>query len=129
MSGRIALDTNIVIALFASDKIVQQKISEYAEVFTPGVVLGELFYGAFKSTKVQQNVLRIQEFARQTIVLKTDKDTAEQYGRIKNALRAKGKPIPENDIWIAALCHQYELPLLTQDNHFSEVENISVIIL
>ncbi|MBI5214384.1 MAG: type II toxin-antitoxin system VapC family toxin [Ignavibacteriae bacterium] len=129
MSGRIALDTNIVIALFASNKIVQRKISDYSEVFTPSIVLGELFYGAYKSIKVHQNVTRLQEFAKQTIVLKTDKDTGEHYGRIKNTLRAKGKPIPENDIWIAALCRQFELTLLTQDNHFIEVENISVEIL
>jgi len=51
-------------------------------------------------------------------------DTAKLYGEIKNRLKVKGRPIPENDIWIAALAQQYSLTLASNDGHFSEIENL-----
>jgi tRNA(fMet)-specific endonuclease VapC len=55
-----------------------------------------------------------------------DAATAREYGRIKEILRAKGKPIPENDIWIAAMAVQHGLTLATRDQHFGEVPNLVV---
>ncbi|WP_212006206.1 PIN domain-containing protein [Chitinophaga sp. HK235] len=57
-------------------------------------------------------------------VLQTDLITAEMYANIKSALLRKGKPIPENDIWIAAFACQYNLPLYTADKHFEEIGEI-----
>jgi tRNA(fMet)-specific endonuclease VapC len=57
--------------------------------------------------------------------LHIDENTAKFYGSIKAALRKKGKPIPENDIWIAAIAQQYDLILITRDNHFSEIDNLN----
>ena len=53
-----------------------------------------------------------------------DKDTAYQYGIVKNKLLDKGKPIPENDIWIAAVAMQNNLIFVTRDGHFSEIEDL-----
>ena len=53
-----------------------------------------------------------------------DEQTANEYGLIKISLRAKGRPIPDNDAWIAALARQYNLPLATRDEHFAEVEGV-----
>ncbi|RYE41717.1 MAG: type II toxin-antitoxin system VapC family toxin [Sphingobacteriales bacterium] len=58
-------------------------------------------------------------------VLHIDMETAGIYGGIKAKLRKKGTPIPENDIWIAAICQQYNLTLITRDNHFSHVEGLN----
>jgi len=58
-------------------------------------------------------------------VLACDTETAREYGQIKNSLRAKGKPIPENDIWIAAIAIQYDLTLVTRDGHFTEIEGLA----
>jgi predicted nucleic acid-binding protein len=78
MSGRFLLDTNTVIA---------------NAVFVPVVVLGELYYGARKSARAEANMTRIEELAASAAVLSCDLVTAQQYGRIKNDLRAKGRPI------------------------------------
>jgi len=59
-------------------------------------------------------------------VLNADDNTANHYALIKSALLKKGKPIPENDIWIAAVAVQYELTLITRDNHFKEVEGLTM---
>lgn len=55
-TGRLLLDTNIVIALFAGEVAVQQRLTESGEVFVPSIVLGELYYGARKSTRVTENL-------------------------------------------------------------------------
>ncbi len=126
MSGRFLLDTNIVIAIFAKDAAVQTRIAGATGVFVPVTVLGELYYGAHKSTRIEANLERIEEFAASNMILMCDMETARWYGEIKDGLRAKGKPIPENDIWIAALAKQYGLIVATRDGHFSNVEGLVV---
>ena len=125
-TGRFLLDTNIVIALFAREAAVQQRLAEASEVFVPSIVLGELYYGARKSTRVIENLARIDEFVASSTVLLCDRATAQQYGDIKNKLRAKGRPIPENDIWIAAIAMQYQLTLVARDGHFHEVDGLQI---
>ncbi len=53
-----------------------------------------------------------------------DREVAENYGMIKNNLCKKGRPIPENDIWIAAIAQTYDLELVTRDEHFAAVEEL-----
>jgi tRNA(fMet)-specific endonuclease VapC len=126
MSGRFLLDTNIVIAIFAKDSGVMDHLTQATEVFVPSIVLGELFYGAYKSNQSHPNIARIEEFAADTAILACDSVTGREYGRIKNDLRMRGRPIPENDIWIAAIATQHELTVVSRDGHFDEVSNLSV---
>ena len=100
---RFLIDTNIVTAIFAQKASVLQRLQQALFYFLPSIVLGELYYGARKSGRVEANVQRVEEFAAQNSILDCDAETARHYGFIREALRAKGKPIPENDIWIAAL--------------------------
>ena len=124
MSGKFLLDTNIVIAVFAQDVSVLQKLGQAGEVFVPSIVLGELNYGAGKSARADENIARIDEFAANSAVLVCDTETAQHYGQIKNALRAKGRPVPENDIWIAAIAVQHGLTLVSRDAHFQEIDSL-----
>jgi tRNA(fMet)-specific endonuclease VapC len=126
MNGRFLLDTSIVIALFAGDPAVQEHLEEAEEVFVPSIVLGELYFGVRKSGRVQQNLRRIDEFAFNSEVLACDLDTARGYGEIKSALQAKGRLIPENDFWIAAIARQHDLTLVARDGHFKEVKHLKV---
>ena len=126
MNGRFLLDTNIVIAIFAKEANVQAHLVSATEVFVPAIVLGELYYGAHKSSRITENIAKINEFAANNAVMASDTATAQAYGQIKNGLRAKGRPIPENDIWIAAIAMQYNLALVTRDSHFGEVEGLVI---
>jgi tRNA(fMet)-specific endonuclease VapC len=125
-TGRFLLDTNIVIALFAREAAVQQRLAEASKVFVPSIVLGELYYGARKSTRVAENLARLDEFVVSSTVLPCGTATAQQYGDIKNKVRAKGRPIPENDIWIAAIAMQHQLTLVAPDGHFHEVDDLQI---
>ncbi len=65
-----------------------------------------------------------EDFLQRCKIISVDKDAAVSYGSIKAQLKIKGKPIPENDIWIAAVAHSKNLPLFTTDNHFAEITGI-----
>ena len=95
MSGSVLLDTNIVIGLFASDQAVLSRLSKTDSIFIPSVVLGELYFGAYKSAHPDQNVRRVEELVATSAILTCDAATAAHYGRIKKALRDKGRPLPE----------------------------------
>lgn len=120
------LDTNVIIGLFAADSDILEPLKQAAEIYTCSVVVGELYYGAYRSHHVQKNLERIQTFARNIPILICDEGTAEHYGRIKQALHSKGRPIPENDIWIAAIAQQHTLIVATRDSHFQEVDDIDI---
>ena len=124
MNGRFLLDTNIVIALFKNDNLVKDKISEAAEIFLSNVTIGELYFGAYKSNRVEDNIRQLEDFIFNNNVLNCDQFTAKFYGQIKNQLKFKGKPIPENDIWIAAIAIQHNLVLISRDKHLREIEGL-----
>ncbi len=126
MSGRFLLDTNIIIALFEGEAILQDQLAQADEVFVSSIALGELYFGAGKSGRPQANRARVDEFARDNVVMGCDTDTARRYGEVKNALRLRGRPIPENGVWIAAVALQHGLTLITRDEHFNEVDGLVV---
>ena len=89
MSGRFLLDTNIVIALFAGESKVLRHLKTAKEIFLPSTVLGELYFGAYKSGRVSENIEKIYEFALANSILVCDGGTVKEYGAIKNLLYTK----------------------------------------
>ena len=124
MSGSVLLDTNIVIALFASDRAVTEKLAEVEEVFISSIVLGELYLGAHNSSRKEENLARLDAFAESNTILRCDERTAKRYGEIKRQLKVSGTPIPENDIGISAVAMQFSLTLVTRDKHFGTVDDL-----
>lgn len=102
-------------------------MNKQQNVFIATAVLAELLLGAYRSANVHKHIEQIKAFLLECTVLSADQGTAEACSKVKAALLKKGKPIPENDIWIAATALQYDLPLYTNDKHFSEVDNISLV--
>ena len=124
MNGKYLLDTNIVIALFAKNPSLESHIKKATEIFIPSIVIGELFFGAFKSGQSKTNIARIEEFAASNAVLICSIETGRKYGHIKNLLLKKGYPIPENDIWIAATAMEHGITLVSRDEHFKKVDGL-----
>lgn len=124
MAGNeVLLDTNIVTAYFSADEKVLTRLGGI-EAQLSVVTAGELLYGAYHSQRTDENIRRVRQFIAICTVLDCDETTAGYYGQIKHALRIKGRPIPENDIWIAAVAIQHDLRLVTRDAHFSEVAGL-----
>jgi tRNA(fMet)-specific endonuclease VapC len=124
MTGNVLLDTNAVAALFKDDPAVHERLSQHVRVLVSAVVLGELYFGAQKSTRLDKHLRQINRFLTEVAVVESDAATAYEYGLIRNELRIKGRPIPENDIWIAAAARQHDVTLVSRDRHFAEVDNL-----
>lgn len=82
MNGKYLLDTNIIISIFAKDPQIHNRLANAEEVFVPCVAIGELYFGAYKSLKTEENLACIDEFAINNTVLACDTDTAKRY--VKN---------------------------------------------
>ena len=121
-NGRL-LDTNFVITFVNGESGARNYIQDM-DVAVPSIVLGELYFSAYKSVRVAENIAQIENFARIRRIIDYDAGTARIYGQIKNQLKTEGRPIPEHDIWIAAIALQYNLVLVTQDRHFEQVDRL-----
>lgn len=119
------LDTVIVVAYLNHDQTVLRYL-QGATLVVPSIVIGELYFGAYHSGRVAKNVAQVRELAARNTVLTCDKTTGSLYGQIKTQLRSKGRPIPENDIWIAATALQHGLTLVTRDRHFQEIDGLAL---
>jgi tRNA(fMet)-specific endonuclease VapC len=124
MNGNYLLDTNIIIGLFANDAEIIRRIQQASRTVVSAVVIGELYYGAYNSTKVEDNLLKVEQLARDVEIIACDSETSGLYGYVKSQLKKKGKPIPENDIWIAAAAKQHQLTLVSRDKHFGEIDGL-----
>jgi tRNA(fMet)-specific endonuclease VapC len=90
----------------------------------PVVVVGEYRYGLLRSRHRIQLELLLQTLIHESIVLLVDEQTAERYAEVRDGLRRRGNPIPENDVWIAALARQHAQPVISRDTHFDLVEDV-----
>lgn len=126
MNGRYLLDTSIVVAFPRGDLAVSERVAEAEEVFINTIVLGELYFGARLSARAKENVAQVDSFATAARVIVCDRGTADRYADLKLRLRAKGRPLPENDIWIAATAQQHDLILISRDGHFEELDELTL---
>lgn len=128
MTGEsIALDTNQAIAILNAVGDSAEWIARYEAVFVPVPVLGELRFGMLNSRDADQNMRRLDEFTARVHVLPATADTTPWYAEVRARLKKAGTPIPENDVWIAAICRQNDLELATSDAHFDRVEGLRMI--
>jgi len=127
MSGKICLDTNIAIDILNGDLKILKLIGAYDAIILPITVIGELRFGAYRSAKQSDNLVKIDALEMRCEIIEIGSSVADFYGSTKAFLAGKGTPIPENDIWIAACCISIAMPLLTNDNHFRAVPQLKTI--
>ena len=125
--GQAAVDTSAVLLHFRGDNAYTDALADLAEIYLPSIALGELVFGACHSANPVKTRRLLKSFVAGTTVLSVSGETAEYYGRIRHDLATLGKPIPDNDIWIAAICMQHALPLLARDSHFAQVKGLRLI--
>jgi tRNA(fMet)-specific endonuclease VapC len=126
-AGSVLLDTNVVVAHFRNDPDLTAHLTATPALYLPWVVLGELHYGALRARRREAQLALIRDFLRTTSLLLPDQSTSERYGQVKAELAEIGKLIPDNDIWIAAIARQYDLPLATRDGHFAAVPHLKTL--
>ena len=126
--NRLLLDTNAYIAFKRGEREVVEvhRMAERLAINT--TVLGELLAGFSQGTQEDRNREELAEFldSPPVRVMPLSERTAEYYAVVYRNLKKKGRPIPTNDMWIAATALEHGLALLTLDRHFHEVENLWV---
>jgi len=129
MTTNIALDTNAYSALQKGNKIVSETVRKSPFVGLPVIVFGELFYGIFDGNKTEENSKILDKFINidRVNILHIDEMTAKIFGEIATELKKIGKPIQQNDIWIAALCKQHDYSLITNDGGFQNITGLQTI--
>jgi predicted nucleic acid-binding protein len=118
------LDTNGLSALADGESTLEPILREAAEVALPIIVLGEFRYGVRQSRERQRYEQWLTESLGNFRILDVDEATAASYATVRMELKKAGTPIPSNDVWIAALCRQHSLFLLSRDRHFDLVVGI-----
>ena len=126
-SGDVLLDTSVVVRYFRKDAAIHQQIQSCATFYLPQTALGELYCGAYLSTNPTKALSEITSFLLAVVMLFPRVSTADRYGQIRAALAKAGTPIPENDIWIAAIAQEHQLPLAARDKHFDVVPDLQVL--
>ena len=124
---RVLLDTNAYSALMRGHPAVAGLVRRSQEVLLSTVVAGELLYGFRCGSRFERNLHEIEEFANNPFVrvVPVTMTTADRFARIAAALRTRGKPIPTNDVWIAAQTMESGAELLSFDEHFSGVDGLA----
>ena len=115
------LDTNALSAAAEHDPAALEVVAHAEYLAVPVIVLGEYRLGIAQSRyrATYENWLR--EWIAAVRVLDIDVATTQHYAAIGLELKNNGKPIPANDLWIASLCRQHSLPLLSRDRRFDAV--------
>lgn len=126
-NGRLVVDTNAVIAYREGIPEVCNLIEDADTIFLPVIVLGELLYGAFNSTRQHKNEQDVRKFLEQSVFVPMDETIAARYASLRLELKKIGRPIPENDLWIAAICLEFNVTLLSRDGHFDNIPNLQLI--
>jgi tRNA(fMet)-specific endonuclease VapC len=120
----VILDTNAVSAWCDDDAALLAVLPTDRPLFIPAIVLGEYRFGikVTRDRKIREAWLEDVESA--VTVLDVNSETAQHYADVREQLRKARTPIPENDLWIAALARQHELPVITRDGHFENVADL-----
>lgn len=128
MTEAIAVDTNAVVNLVRYKTVAPLALREARQIVVPLHVAGELYAGAYSSRRVATNLPIVEGFLSRYVVLAADDDTARKYGELRARLRSTQITAAKTtDLWIAALCIQHDLPLLTNDRGFDAIDGLNVL--
>ncbi len=118
------LDTNAISAWCDGDTALLAALPADRPLFLPAIVLGESRFGIKVTRDRKVHEAWLEEVESTVTVLDVNSETARHYADVREQLRKARTPIPENDLWSAALARQHELPVITRDAHFDHVTNL-----
>lgn len=125
---KIALDTNAYSFFLKGNPELVSTIEHSEEVHISSIVIGELFDAFERGTQEQSNKKKLEKFLNKpgVMISTITRETAEYYSKIMNVLRKLGKPIPVNDVWIAAQAMEIGAVLVTYNTHFHVVPGLRI---
>jgi len=126
---RLLIDTNIYSYALKGEEGVVGVLREADEIGFSVISIGELLSGFKLGGREQKNRKELEQFldSPRIVIYPVNEETAEFYAQILNNLRKIGKPVPTNDIWIAAVAFQNGLKLFTKDAHFQTIAGLFLV--
>ena len=118
------LDTNAISALAGSDPDISRLIGESKSAVISFIAIAEFKFGLLGSTRPESGEALLRSLVQILPVLSPTSETLSHYADIAHLLKKSGRPIPQNDIWTAALALQFNTPVLSRDRHFDFVEGV-----
>jgi tRNA(fMet)-specific endonuclease VapC len=119
----VILDTNALSAIVDGDANIA-KVLPPERLAIPVIVLGEFQFGVEQSRRRDRYIQWLSEQLSDYEILEITATSARYYAEIRLESKQNGKPLPSNDVWIAALCRQHNLPILSRDRHFDVVKGL-----
>lgn len=122
----VLFDTNAYVSFKRNDAAIIEIVQHVECIVISPIVIGELLAGFDGGNKVQQNRTELQKFleSSRVTVFPLTLDTSHFFSQIHCSLKNKGKPIPTNDLWIAAQAMEHGCVVCTYDKHFSFIEGL-----
>jgi predicted nucleic acid-binding protein len=121
----VILDTNALSAFADDVPGVVEQVETAEELYVPTIVLGEYRFGIATSRRRRDYEAWLARGRAFWNILAVVEDTTIHYAAIRQELRKAGTPLPANDVWIAAIARQHDLPILTRDDHFDAVAGVT----
>ena len=118
------LDTNAVSAMAKRDPVFLKRIERVDHLVLPFISVAEFHYGLLGSNRPEAGLALIRELSRILPVLFPDLASTGHYAWVADHLKRKGRVIPHNDIWTAALARQYSHSILSRDRHFDFIDGV-----
>lgn len=124
---KLLLDTSAYSELKRGHEGVAGLVRRSERIYFSSVVAGELLFGFWRGNRYARNRAELEDFLERPFVtfLAIDLDAADRFGRVAASLRAKGRPLPTNDVWIAAHAMESGSILVSFDEHFGEVDGLA----
>lgn len=124
--GAVALDTNAYTAFKLGRPEAREIIRSAGTIGLSAAVIGELLAGFAAGNRAAKNRAELGQFldSPRVQIMAVTEATADYYARVFAALRRKGRPIPTNDLWIAASALEHGQRLYSYDAHFSEIDGL-----
>jgi predicted nucleic acid-binding protein len=125
----IALDTNAYAGFKRGDAACVEVMRHADQLLLSSTVMGELLAGFACGTQEARNREELSRFlaSPRVSVCTNGLATADSYALIYRDLRRQGRPIPTNDVWIAACCLEHGALLFSFDQHFEQIAGLRVI--
>jgi len=126
---QLLIDTNIYSYALKGDDNVVEVLKKAEKIGFSVISIGELLSGFKGGGREKKNREELETFldSPRVVVYSVNEDTSEFYAEILHNLRKIGRPVPTNDIWIAAVAFQNGLRLFTKDTHFKEISGLSLV--
>ncbi len=126
---KVLVDTNRLSDVLSEVEEVLDALERAESVYIPAIALGEIRSGFLRGKRAADNERRLTWFLSQNGVttVGVDAPVSHRYAALHHALRLKGRPIPTNDLWIAAIAMEHGLVLYTRDAHFEAVPGLALV--